>query len=68
MQDGVHRGDTEDPRVVVIEVVPDEIRYWVATKGTVGRVVESRIGAMTGAAACPGEIRTITKNEVSRSN
>ncbi|KAF8627794.1 hypothetical protein AX15_004220 [Amanita polypyramis BW_CC] len=64
LKDGVHRGDAEDPRIVVIEVIPDEIRYWVATKGTTGTVVETGIGAMTGDVVCPGEIRTITKNEI----
>ncbi|KAF7368470.1 hypothetical protein MVEN_00170200 [Mycena venus] len=29
LKDGVHKGDAEDPRVSIIEVVPSEIRYWV---------------------------------------
>ncbi|KIL65838.1 hypothetical protein M378DRAFT_192144 [Amanita muscaria Koide BX008] len=64
LKDGVHRGDVNDPRVALIEVVPDEIRYWIATKGSIGRVVETGMGIITGKTACPGEIRTITKGEI----
>ncbi|KZT10709.1 uncharacterized protein LAESUDRAFT_692989 [Laetiporus sulphureus 93-53] len=62
--DGVHKGDQHDPRVAVIEVIPTEIRYWIATQGTLGRAVEVAVGAVTGKAAAPGELRTITKAEV----
>jgi hypothetical protein len=64
LKDGVHKGDENDPRVSIIEVIPDEIRYWVATQGTVRRAVGVAISAATGKAARPGEIRTITKEEV----
>ncbi|PFH46180.1 hypothetical protein AMATHDRAFT_51229 [Amanita thiersii Skay4041] len=64
LKDDVHRGDENDPRIVVIEVIPDEIKYWVATKGSIGRAVEVGLGAFTGKAASPGEIRTISKSEV----
>jgi hypothetical protein len=30
LNDGVHHGNEDDPRVSIIEVVPTEIRYWVA--------------------------------------
>ncbi|KAK2467885.1 hypothetical protein APHAL10511_000180 [Amanita phalloides] len=63
MKDDVHHGDANDPRVILIEVIPDEIRYWVATKGAARRAVESGIGSVTGKVSCPGEIRTITKRE-----
>jgi len=62
--DGVHKGNAEDPRVSVIEVVPNEIRYWVATSGAVGRALEHAKGAVTGKLTAPGEIRTITSNEI----
>ncbi|KAF8733440.1 hypothetical protein AX14_003874 [Amanita brunnescens Koide BX004] len=64
LKDGVHHGDVNDPRVALIEVIPDEIRYWIATKGAISRTVESGIGAVTGKVACPGEIRTINESEI----
>jgi len=65
LKDGVHKGDANDPRVSIIKVVPDEIRYWYATKGKIGRALEVGVDALTGKTAVPGELRTITKNEVS---
>ena len=32
--DGIHKGDQNDPRVAVIKVVPEEIRYWLSTSNT----------------------------------
>lgn len=64
LDDGVHKGNASDPRVALIEVVPDEIRYWVATEGVIGRAVDVAIGAVTGKGQAPGELRTITKAEV----
>ncbi|RPD54740.1 hypothetical protein L226DRAFT_523023 [Lentinus tigrinus ALCF2SS1-7] len=62
--DGVHKGDRNDPRVAIIEVVPDEIRYWYATHGKVGQAVDIAFSAMSGRTAVPGELRTITKDEI----
>ena len=64
LKDGVHKGDANDPRVSIIHVIPDEIRYWYSTKGKVARAVEIGIDAMIGKTATPGELRTITKDEV----
>ncbi|KAI6157829.1 hypothetical protein BKA82DRAFT_254449 [Pisolithus tinctorius] len=64
LQDGVHTGDENDPRVSVIEVVPDEIRYWYTEKGAVPRTLEVAAGAVTGKATSPGELHTITKEEI----
>lgn len=64
LKDGVHKGDADDPRVSVIKVAPNEIRYWVATSGAVGRALEHAKGAVTGKLTAPGEIRTITSEEV----
>lgn len=63
--DGVHKGDQNDPRVSIIEVVPDEIRYWIATKGAMARAIETTITSFTKGTASLGELRTITKAEVS---
>ncbi|KIK01391.1 hypothetical protein K443DRAFT_566901 [Laccaria amethystina LaAM-08-1] len=62
--DGIHKGDENDPRVAVIEVVPDEIRYWYTTKGKSGKAPDVEIGAVTGRVACPGELRTISQDEI----
>ncbi|KAL5528143.1 hypothetical protein ACEPAF_7279 [Sanghuangporus sanghuang] len=64
LKDGEHKGDENDPRVSVIEVVPNEIKYWVATHGSVTRAVETAFDAVTGRTVAPGELRTITKSEI----
>ncbi|KAJ7925255.1 hypothetical protein B0H13DRAFT_1148759 [Mycena leptocephala] len=64
LKDGVHKGTADDPRVSVIEVVPDEIRYWVPTKGSIARVAEVAISSVTGKVTAPGELRTITQPEI----
>ncbi|KAJ7096369.1 hypothetical protein C8R44DRAFT_376394 [Mycena epipterygia] len=64
LKDGVHKGDAEDPRISVIEVVPEEIRYWVATKGSVARAAEVALSSVTGKTVVPGELRTITQAEI----
>ena len=51
--------------MAVIEVIPDEIRYWYATRTKVGQVVDIAVSAVSGKTAAPGELRTITKDEVS---
>ena len=63
--DGVHKGDENDPRVIAIEVVPDEIRYWIATSGAISRTVQTAFAAVTGKGTAPGELREITAPEVS---
>jgi len=64
LKDGVHKGDANDPRISIIQVIPDEIRYWYSTKGTVGRAIEIGVSALTSKTATPGELRTITKDEI----
>lgn len=64
LKDGVHTGDENDPRVSAIEVVPDEIRYWFTEKGAVPRTVQVAAGAVTGKATSPGELHTITNEEI----
>ncbi|KAG8705836.1 hypothetical protein FRC09_002738 [Ceratobasidium sp. 395] len=61
--DGVHKGDETDPRVVAIEVIPSEIRYWYTTRTRIGTMVDVVASAATGNVANPGEIRVITKEE-----
>jgi hypothetical protein len=64
LKDGIHKGDAEDPRISVIEVIPHEIRYWVATKGAIARAADTAISAVTSRTASPGELRIITEPEV----
>lgn len=64
LKDGIHKGDENDPRVSIIKVIPEEIRYFTATKGAIGRNVGAMVGAVTGHVSVPGELRTISKNEV----
>ncbi|KZT66365.1 hypothetical protein DAEQUDRAFT_813599 [Daedalea quercina L-15889] len=62
--DGIHKGDQNDPRVAVIEVIPEEIRYWYSTRGSVGKAVDIAVSAVSGNTAAPGELRTISKAEI----
>jgi hypothetical protein len=61
--DGIHKGDENDPRVAAIEVVPDEIRYWLASSLPVS--VQEVASTVQGKVTVPGELRTITNEEVS---
>ncbi|KAG8721017.1 hypothetical protein FRC08_016327 [Ceratobasidium sp. 394] len=62
--DGIHKGDENDPRVVIIDVIPSEIRYWYCTRTKAGAAIEVAKSALTGGVASPGELRTITKPEL----
>ncbi|KAF8197916.1 hypothetical protein BJ912DRAFT_922642 [Pholiota molesta] len=64
LKDGVHKGNASDPRVSLIQVIADEIRYWQVNKGRLARALEIGMDAMTGKTAQPGELRTITKAEI----
>ncbi|KAJ8514394.1 hypothetical protein ONZ45_g8072 [Pleurotus djamor] len=64
LKDGIHKGDEHDPRVSIIEVVPQEIKYLHVTKGAIGRNAGVAVGVLTGHVAVPGELRTINKEEI----
>lgn len=64
LKDGVHKGDVDDPRVSIIEVVPEEIRYWVATANSVSHAAQVALSTVTGKTPNIGELRTITLPEV----
>ncbi|EJD03344.1 uncharacterized protein FOMMEDRAFT_168328 [Fomitiporia mediterranea MF3/22] len=64
LKDGVHKGDENDPRISVIEVIPEEIQYWIATRGALGRTVENAFDAVTGKTSAPGEIRKLSSSEI----
>jgi len=61
--DGIHKGDENDPRVALIEVVPDEIRYWLASSLPVS--AQEVASTVQGKVTVPGELRTVTNEEVS---
>ncbi|KAH0827876.1 hypothetical protein J3R83DRAFT_3503 [Lanmaoa asiatica] len=63
--DGVHKGDEGDPRVAVIEIIPDEVKYWISKQSSISRAVQVAVSAAVGKATAPGELRTIRKEEVS---
>lgn len=65
LKDGIHHGDADDPRVSAIQVIPDEIHYWFTTKGVISRTIQVAAASIMGHATAPGEMRTITKKEVS---
>lgn len=50
--------------MAVIEVVPDEIRYWLASSLPVS--AQEVVSTVQGKVTVPGELRTITKEEVSK--
>lgn len=62
--DGIHTGGPEDPRMAVLEVVPDEIRHYHQEKSTLGFVGEVVAATVTGNTAAPGSIRTITREDL----
>ncbi|KAI9509427.1 hypothetical protein F5148DRAFT_1346527 [Russula earlei] len=62
--DGIHKGDENDPRVAAIEVIPDEVRYWLATSGEISSGVQEVASRTQGTVAVTGELRTITKQEI----
>ena len=62
--DEAHKGDENDPRVVVIEVIPNEVRYWLAKSGGISRGVQEVVKTIQGEVSIPGELRTITAEEV----
>ncbi|CCO30915.1 Protein bli-3 [Rhizoctonia solani AG-1 IB] len=62
--DGVHKGNEEDPRVSLVDITPSEIRYWYSKRTKIGSAVEIAASAITGKVASPGELRTITPQEL----
>ncbi|KAI0690119.1 hypothetical protein BC835DRAFT_1366092 [Cytidiella melzeri] len=64
LKDGVHKGDHNDPRVAVIEVVPDSVRYFKSTESTIAKAADIATSALTGKVAAPGELVTITNDEI----
>ena len=62
--DGVHDGGPSDPRMAIIEVLPDEIRHYHQARTRVGTAVDVVASAISGNTATPGEVRTITAEDI----
>ncbi|EJD52779.1 hypothetical protein AURDEDRAFT_158505 [Auricularia subglabra TFB-10046 SS5] len=62
--DAQHPGNETDPRVSLIEVIPDNIRYWTATSGKIMQAAQTAKSALTGSGEPPGELRIITAEEL----
>ena len=60
----MHKGDQNDPRVAVIEVIPEEVRYWLSTSNIVTKTADIVASAVFGKVAAPGELRTLSNDEV----
>lgn len=60
----MHNGEPSDPRIAVMEVAVDEIRHFHQTKTTIGMVVDVVASTIGGSTAKPGEIRTVTGEEI----
>ncbi|SCV69960.1 BQ2448_1354 [Microbotryum intermedium] len=61
---GEKNGSYTDPRVSAIEVQPSEINYWVATRTSIGQMLEVAKSALTGDTAAPGHLRTISGSDL----
>jgi len=64
LKDGKHDGTYNDPRVSIIEVIPNEIRYWVSSKHTIVKTVQMAVSSLTGHGTAPGELRIISGAEI----
>jgi hypothetical protein len=61
--DGIHKGDETDSRVAMIEIVPDEVRYWLASGSISSSLQIASALRGRGQVATKGKLRTITKQE-----
>ncbi|KIP11602.1 hypothetical protein PHLGIDRAFT_124744 [Phlebiopsis gigantea 11061_1 CR5-6] len=62
--DGIHKGNQNDPRVAVIEVIPDEVHYWLSTANIATKMADIVASAVTGKVAAPGQLVTLTHDEI----
>lgn len=62
-KDGVHDGSAEDPRVVMLDVVPEEIRYY-AQSGKVAYLKDVAKATVSGSVASPGKLVIIDSDEI----
>ena len=61
--DGVHTGNEDDPRVTLLDVHPEEIRYY-AQSGKFAYLKDVAKASMSGGVASPGHLVIITNDEI----
>ncbi|PWY99936.1 hypothetical protein BCV70DRAFT_161455 [Testicularia cyperi] len=62
-KDGKHTGDHDDPRVVLLDVHPQEIRYFEAD-GKISALAQTAKAAISGHAASPGKLIILSQQEI----
>ena len=62
-KDGVHTGDENDPRVSLIDVHPEEVRYYT-TSGKLAFLKDVATAAFSGGVASPGHLVIIGSDEI----
>lgn len=62
-KDGVHTGDENDPRVVMLDVHPDEIRYY-SQAGTATALKDMAVAAFSSGVASPGKLVILSGEEL----
>jgi len=62
-KDEQHKGDENDPRVVLIDVEPFEISIWEGSSG-ISRLTEVAVAAVSSKVATPGQMFNLNKTEI----
>lgn len=62
--DGVHDGSENDPRIGIIRVKMVSATYSIATKGTIGQVLDVAQGTVTGKTAHVNKLRELSEADV----
>ncbi|PWN29039.1 hypothetical protein BDZ90DRAFT_231040 [Jaminaea rosea] len=62
-KDGVHTGKEDDPRVCLLDVHPEEIRYF-ATSGRLAFLKDVAKATFSGGVASPGQLVIVTNDEI----
>ena len=62
--DGVHTGKADDPRLALIEVTPQHVKYYKHEMSSVGAMAEIGAAAMTGRIAKTGVLRELQEAQL----
>ncbi|CAG7850661.1 SubName: Full=Related to BLI-3 blue-light-inducible Bli-3 protein {ECO:0000313/EMBL:CCA68312.1} [Serendipita indica DSM 11827] len=66
LQDGVHNSTPSDPRISIITVKTQSVRYWYSTQGAVSHALDTARAAVTGKLTVPGELYTLSSQEIQK--